>query len=282
MIPTEAIGFKKDLVLGHKNKTVPVYKLCELYDTTRKTISKLSKRFRDFGEEGLKELSRAPKHVWNKKPSWAEQVVCNLYQCCIEVEEIFLSIQNLCKMSLSTVYNILHRHNAFGRAKYEPRIRRFQRKHPNDLWHIDITKFSVKGEGRFYIIAIIDNFSRKIVAIGVYRRQTAENVVALFKQAVQTHGKPKAVLSDNGRQFTSKLFQQFCGTNGIKHRRTRPYNPKCNGKIERWFKTLKKYLRSCWFVSAEQFEQAVYAFAEEYNNKPKWVLKWKTPNQMHC
>lgn len=281
MLPNEAIGFKLNLVRGRINKTVSVNKLCELNNTTRKTLSKWVSRFKQFGEIGLEELSKAPKHVWNKTPKWIEQLVCNLYQCGIEVEEIFLSIQKLYKVCLSTVYNILHRYKIFGRAKYKPAIHRFQYKHKNDLWHIDITKFSIKHIGKLYIIAIIDNFSRKIVAIGVYKRQIAENVVALFKQAV-THSKPKAVLTDNGKQFTSNLFEMFCETNKIQHRRTRPYNPKCNGKIERWFKTLKKELREHWFESSEQFEQTVQRFVEEYNNKPKWVLKWKTPNQMHC
>ena len=56
---------------------------------------------------------------------------------------------------MATVYNVLHRHKAFGRAKYEPAIRRYQYKHPNSLWHIDITKFRIHKEGRFYIIAIM-------------------------------------------------------------------------------------------------------------------------------
>lgn len=282
MLPAEAKGFKLNLVQGRINKVVSVNKLCELNNTTRKTLSKWVNRFKQQGIEGLKELSRSPKHIWNKTPKWVEQTICNLYNCCIGPEEIFLSLKQLYPVCLSTVYNILHRHSVFGRAKYKPAIHRFQYKHPNDLWHIDITKFTIKNQGRLYIIAIIDNFSRKIVAVGVYRRQTAENVVALFKQAVQACGKPKAILSDNGKQFTSNLFQKFCESNAIKHRRTRPYNPKCNGKIERWFKTLKKELRLYWFESAEQFEQTAYKFVDEYNNKPKWVLKWKAPNQMHC
>lgn len=281
MLPNEANGFKLNLVLGRINNTVPVYKLCELYDTTRKTLSKWVNRFKQKGAEGLKELSRKPKHIWNETPKWVQQTICNLYQCCIDVEEIYLSLKQLFPVCLSTVYNVLHRSKVFGKAKYEPRIRRYQYNQPNQLWHIDITKFPIKNQGRLYIIAIIDNCSRKIIAIGVYSRQTAENVVAVFKQAV-VNGKPTAVLSDNGKQFTSNLFEQFCETNGIKHRRTRPYNPKCNGKIERWFKTLKKELRQYWFESIEQFEQTVHGFVDGYNNKPKWVLKWKTPNQMHC
>ena len=269
------------LVIGHINRTVTVNQLCRIFGTTRKTISKWAKRFKKLGMEGLKELSRAPKRVWNKVPAWMEKLVCNLYQCGIEPEEIYLSVRELYHICEKTVYNILHRNNVFGRARYEPRIRRYQYEQPNQLWHIDITKFRIKGEGRFYIIAIIDNCSRKIVGMGVYNRQTAENVVKTSKQAVHTHGRPDVVLSDNGRQFTSNAFGDFCESNGIKHRRTRPYNPKCNGKIERWFKSLKKELKQHWYDSKEDLEEAVNRFIQEYNSKPKRVLDWKTPIERH-
>lgn len=269
------------LVLGHKNRTVTVNQLCSIFGTTRKSISKWVKRYKKQGMEGLKELSRAPKKVWNRVPRWIEKIVCNLYQCGIEPEEIYLSVKGIYCICEKTVYNILHRNKVFVKAKYEPMIRRYQYKQPNQLWHIDITKFRIKGEGKFYIIAIIDNCSRKIISIGVYKRQTAKNVVKTFKQAVQTHGKPDAVLSDNGRQFTSDLFRDFCESSDIKRRRTRPYNPKCNGKVERWFKSLKKELKQYWYNSMEDLDQAVNRFVQEYNSKPKRVLKWKTPIERH-
>lgn len=281
MLPMEAIGFREKLVLGHINRAISVQKLCQLFGTTRKTIIKWTKRFKEFGEQGLEALSRAPKHVWNKVPGWVEHLVCSLYSCSIEPEEIYLGVKGIHSLCEKTVYNILHRNNVFGRPKYEPAIRRYQYKQPNQLWHIDITKFRVKGEGRFYIIAIIDNCSRKILSIGVYKRQTAKNVVETFRQAVKTCVKPDAVLSDNGRQFTSNLFRDFCESNGIKHRRTRPYNPKCNGKIERWFKSLKKELKMHWYNDMEELERTVNEFVREYNEKPKRVLKWKSPAEVH-
>lgn len=269
------------LVLGHKNRTVTVNQLCRIFGTTRKTIIKWAGRFKKQGAEGLEELSRAPRRIWNKVPKWIEKTVCSLYQCGIEPEEIYLGMKEVYHVCEKTVYNILHRNGLFGRARYEPKTRRYQYKQPNQLWHIDITKFRIKGEGKFYIIAIIDNCSRKIVGIGVYNRQTAKNAVKTFRQAVQTHGKPDAVLSDNGRQFTSNAFRDFCESNSIKHRRTRPYNPKCNGKIERWFKSLKKELKLHWYESREELEYVVSGFVREYNNKPKRVLLWKTPTERH-
>ncbi len=281
MLPMETIGFRENLVLGHINRTAPVKQLCHIFSTSRKTIIKWVKRFKKQGKEGLKELSRAPRKVWNKVPGWVEKLVCNLYNCSIDPEEIHPGLKEISPICEKTVYNILHRNKAFGRAKYEPRIRRYQYKQPNQLWHIDITKFRIKDKGRFYIIAIIDNCSRKIVGIGVYKRQTAKNVVKTFRQAVQTHDKPDAVLSDNGRQFISGLFRDFCESNGIKHRRTRPYNPKCNGKIERWFKSLKKELKLHWYNSVEVLERTVNGFVREYNGKPKRCLNWKSPAEVH-
>lgn len=281
MLPMETIGFRENLVLGHINRTAPVKQLCKIFSTTRKTIIKWVKRFRKWGRQGLEALSRAPKRVWNKVPGWVEHLVCSLYNCGIEPEDIHLGLKETYPVCEKTVYNILHRNRVFGRAKYEPIIRRYQYKQPNQLWHIDITKFRIKGEGRFYIIAVIDNCSRKILGIGVYKRQTAKNVVETFRQAVQTHGTPNAVLSDNGRQFISNLFRDFCESSSIKHRRTRPYNPKCNGKIERWFKSLKKELKLRWYNCKEELERAVNGFVREYNMKPKRVLKWRCPAEVH-
>lgn len=283
MLPENIIDFRFLFVTALLTTVTETFTgICNKFGSSRKTGYKWMNRYKKEDRDGLRNKSKAPKKVWNKTPKWIEHLVCNLYHCGIEPEEIYLSVKEIHYICEKTVYNILHRNKIFGRANYEPKIRRYQYKKPNQLWHIDITKFRIKGQGTFYIIAIIDNCSRKIVGIGIYKRQTAENVVETFKQAVRTHGKPIAALSDNGKQFTSKLFQQFCKSSEIKHRRTRPYNPKCNGKIERWFKDLKKHLKLYWFESMEELDQAVNRFVQEYNYKPKRVLKWKTPAEIHC
>ncbi len=111
--------------------------------------------------------------------------------------------------------------------------------------------------------------------------ETAENCLEVFKEAVKKYEKPESVLTDNGKQFVSKVYNKFLEENGIKHRRTRPYNPKCNGKIERWFRTLKKLLKKKWFNSPEEFIKEVNEFVDRYNNKPKRVLNWKTPGERY-
>uniref|UniRef100_A0A672QBB9 Integrase catalytic domain-containing protein n=1 Tax=Sinocyclocheilus grahami TaxID=75366 RepID=A0A672QBB9_SINGR len=53
------------------------------------------------------------------------------------------------------------------------------------------------------------------------------------------------VVTDNGRQFVSQAFDTFLKNGGIKHIRASPYYPKCNGKIERFHRYLKKAFRAC-------------------------------------
>ena len=108
-----------------------------------------------------------------------------------------------------------------------------------------------------HLIAFIDDYSRFIVHAEYFENATTENTILAFAMAISRHGKPQAILTDNGTQFTparavSGPFTQFCEKNGIKHIPSRVNNPQTNGKIERhwleydrhrWrFETLKEYI----------------------------------------
>lgn len=73
--------------------------------------------------------------------------------------------------------------------------------------------------------------------------QTAEEALAGLKQYIALYGKPDAVRSDHGTEFKN-VFEQYLKTEGIVHLRPLPYNPKANGFIERYFRTLRKVLFS--------------------------------------
>jgi len=56
------------------------------------------------------------------------------------------------------------------------------------------------------------------------------------------NGIPTTIVSDNGRQFVSREFQQFCEANGIRHATSSAYHPRSNGEAER------DVLKRCYFT----------------------------------
>lgn len=74
---------------------------------------------------------------------------------------------------------------------------------------------------------------------------SAETVAkAFFEQWVSRFGCPVSVITDQGTQFQSELFNEFANKCGIKLKRTTAYHPQCNGKIERFHRTLKAALKA--------------------------------------
>ena len=74
---------------------------------------------------------------------------------------------------------------------------------------------------------------------------TSEQVTSvLLNTWISRFGSPEIIITDQGRQFESQQFEEFCKTMGIEHRRTTAYHPQSNGKIERWHRTLKNALRA--------------------------------------
>ena len=72
---------------------------------------------------------------------------------------------------------------------------------------------------------------------------TATNTIKVLREIFSRHGLPEQIVSDNGPQFISAEFSEFCKVNGIKHFRVAPYHPASNGLAERMVQTLKQSMR---------------------------------------
>jgi putative transposase len=78
---------------------------------------------------------------------------------------------------------------------------------PNQVWEIDITYVPING-GYMYLIAIIDTYSRFVVGWSLSNTMEKEWCVEAVNKAIEDHGKPEILNSDQGSQFTSELFTQ--------------------------------------------------------------------------
>jgi len=93
-----------------------------------------------------------------------------------------------------------------------------------------------------YLVAFVDDFSRFIVSFGLSTQQRAELVIEALMDGVSRFGKPKEVLSDQGRQYFAwrgkSEFQKVLLREGIQHVVARAHHPETLGKCERLWETI--------------------------------------------
>ncbi len=127
-----------------------------------------------------------------------------------------------------------------------------------------------------YLIGFIDDFSRFVTGLGLYMTQKADNVLEVFRRAVSEYKVPAEMLTDNGRQYTSwrgqAQFEKEMHRMEIRHIRSQPHHPQTQGKIERFWKTIKE----------EFFSRTLFEGFEDMQNRTKlWIqyYNFKRPHQ---
>jgi len=157
-----------------------------------------------------------------------------------------------------------HQHNP-------SRPRFFERSTPNQLWQSDIFMFRLGGRYA-YLIGFIDDYSRYTVGLEMYRSQTADQVLEVYRCAVGEYGVPKEMLTDQGRQYTnwrgSTRFERELGKDRVKHIKSQAHHPMTLGKIERFWKTIyEEFLVRAQFVSFEEARERIRNWVQYYNHK---------------
>ena len=128
------------------------------------------------------------------------------------------------------------------RKKSQP-PRRFERAKAGELWQSDITSFVLpRRSQRIYLTVFLDDYSRYIVSWGLYLHQKQEIVIETLLDGSERFGKPKEVLTDQGRQYFAwrgkSDFQKLLIREGIQHVVARTHHPQTVGKTERFWATV--------------------------------------------
>lgn len=106
---------------------------------------------------------------------------------------------------------------------------------------IDLIDLHTSKAGYRYCLTVLDHFSRYL-RIYPLRNKTTKAVATEFMKDICQYGKPSLVIMDNGGEFSSAEFKQFCKKAGIKQGYTLPYHPRGNSVLERAHRTLKTVL----------------------------------------
>jgi transposase InsO family protein len=246
----------------------------KMFMVSPRTAGKWADRYRGEGVAGMADRSSRPRRRPTKTPP---QVVRAIVRLRWRHRLGPVQIAGRLGVPASTVHAVLvrcriNRLARIDRVTGEP-IRRYEHDHPGALIHVDVTKFGnipdggghryvgrqqgdrnkratpglPKGDdykprtGTAYLHTVIDDHSRVAYA-EIHTDEKADTASRVLRNAVAwfaDHGVlVERVLSDNGAAYRSLAWRDTCTELAITPKRTRPYRPQTNGKIERFHRTL--------------------------------------------
>ncbi|TQL66315.1 transposase IS481 family protein [Nocardioides albertanoniae] len=264
----------------------------KMFMVAPRTAKKWADRYRAEGPAGMRDRSSRPRtSPTQTSPDLVRQIVRLRWRHRLGP----VQIAGRLAMPASTVHAVLvrcriNRLSHIDRATGEP-IRRYEHPHPGSLIHVDVTKFGnipdggghryvgrQQGErnkrattglpkgadykprtGKAFAHTVIDDHSR-LAYVEICTDEKADTAVGVLQRAVAwftEHGVTvERVLSDNGSCYRSFAWRDACADLNIKHKRTRPYRPQTNGKIERFHRTLGEGWAYARFYNSEAERRA--------------------------
>jgi len=284
----------------------PPTAVAKMFMVSPVTARKWAARLRAEGPAGMSDRSSRPRSIPNRTPPEVVRLIVRLrwrrpLGPAQIAAELGLPASTVHAVLVRCRINRLSR---IDRVSGEP-IRRYQHEYPGSLIHVDVTKFgnipdgggwrylgkqqgdrnrsatvartgTPRSPGRHpllgtaFVHTVIDDHSRvayveicadekAITAIGVLERATA-----WFANRGVT---VERVLSDNGSAYKSHAWRDACAELGIRHKRTRPYRPQTNGKIERFHRTLADgWAYARFYESENQRRDALPGWLHFYNH----------------
>ena len=179
-------------------------------------------------------------------------------------------------VSESTVFRILKREGMIKPAEITgfKAGKEYHRKtkRPNELWATDCAHLKIIDWGWYYLVTVMDDFSRFILAWELKSDMAASSLIDAVQKAVDYTGMTDvpvedrtALLSDNGAGYLSRQFGEYLRLVGVRHIIASPYHPQTNGKIERYHRSIKGELSLLPYEMPGDLEEAIAAFVEYYN-----------------
>lgn len=149
----------------------------------------------------------------------------------------------------------------------------------NDTWSIDFMSDALENGRRFRVLNVIDDHNREALINEAYFSIPAERLVDSLKRLIQERGKPRVIRTDNGPEFVSKVFVEFCKRKEIDIQYIQPGKPAQNAYIERFNRTFREDILDAYLFKTIQEVNAVsFEWQVEYNrNHPHKALNGLSP-----
>ena len=274
----------------------PVAVLAKRFNLAPNTVRKWQSRT-DFNDR-----SHTAHNLQTTLNSAQEQIVIYLRKHLLLPLDDLLSVTRefLCpEVSRSGLNRCLRRHNVGNLREMtrtqdnKPKYQRFK-DYPIGYVHIDVKYLPQMPDEtkRRYLFVAIDRATR-MVCVQLRHSKTANDAKAFLKSVTERFPfKVSKVLTDNGKEFTNKVFGQkaadnthefdlLCQSLGIEHRLTKVRRPQTNGMVERFNGRIADILRTHHFQSGKELEHTLKRYIDLYNNHlPQANLNCRTPCQV--
>jgi len=273
-----------------------VVAVCQRRGVSRSMFYVYKRRYEVAGAAGLEPISKRPINTPNRIDPDLEDLICRMRKDHprwgarrIRAE---LTRSGVGSPATSTIHQTLKRnHLVLEHPNRKPKslLRRFVHEHPNDLWQLDATQVKLGNRTRPYVLSILDDHARFLLATKIGNFPTAEAAWDCFEQAARRYGLPKQVLSDNQSTFTGRFlgyktaFELKLKALGISYINGRPRHPQTQGKIERFHRTLKEWLEDEGGAKdLSDLERKLGAMRRHYNlERPNQALDESTPAERY-
>lgn len=137
----------------------------------------------------------------------------------------------------------------------------------NQVWSMDFMSDALQNGRKFRVLNIIDDYNRKALWIEAAFSMPSAFVISSLKKAIEENGKPIKIRVDNGPEFCSKEFSEWCETNNITIQYIQPGKPMQNGYIERFNRTFRQDVLDAYlFETINQVTELSEEWMEDYNN----------------
>jgi transposase InsO family protein len=252
-------------------------------------------RYRAGGADGLVPRSRRPVHSPAATAAHVEDEIVRLHKERLgrwgaKKIRAYLAGRGVGVPAVSTVHEILIRR---GLVVARPRQRRndgqrFQRPYSNDLWQIDGTQHRLVNGRDFWVVDILDDCSRFLLAAVAGPALTGSLAWHTFRTAVAAYGLPRQLLSDNGTTFTGRLhgmvvyFERQVRAAGVQFIHGRAYHPQTQGKVERQHGTQNAWIADHRPRSLRAAQPVLDTYRHDYNQiRPHEAHGQRTPASIY-
>lgn len=299
-IITEEIRLRHKIVLyaiKYKNNA----KVARKYNTSRQQVSRWVNRY-DGTIESLMPKSRRPHSHPNAHREEEIEIIKNCYKRYKRygIAEVYSqSKKRGYKRSYTSLIKMIKKHckkkEEKRKTKYpKSRWKPYTVTYPGEKVQVDIKYVPHACIGwdshgvRYYQITAIDEYSRKRVCEIVDEKSVTETTKFILMLEEKMGFKIKTIQTDNGREFTNdpenkekmSIFEKALETKGILYKKTRPYSPWQNGKVERSHREDSEKFYCRVFKSKEELISKHKRYINRQNNCAKKILNFKSPNEV--